>query len=89
MLIGQIACPFFCGLYILKPLHYIGNPIYQDTFNGRILIDDVGFFETGFSIYEVRAIRQFGVGAFLKAMPVEPSGKMTTTWGDIKIRSIR
>ncbi len=65
---------------------YVTNANYQGDFNDRILIDELGFFETGFSIYEVRAIRQSGFDAFIEAMPVEPKGKITTTWGNIKLR---
>ena len=88
---GQLAARRHVDEYISffsdKTNIYITNTNHEGTFNGRILIDDLGFFETGLSLYEIRAIRQFGFDAFLKAMPVEPTGKMATTWGDIKLRS--
>ena len=63
---------------------YVTNANAKGTFNDSLLIDELAFFEDGFSIYEVRAVRQLGFDAFLQAMPVEPTGKLATTWGDIK-----
>ena len=64
---------------------YVTNANAQGSFSSRILVDELGFFESGFSVYEVRAIRS-GIDAFIEAMPVEAKGKLATTWGDIKLR---
>ena len=52
----------------------------------RRFIDDVGFFETGFSVYEIKGLYEDGLATFLEAMPVSPQGRLTTTWGEIKSR---
>lgn len=52
----------------------------------RTLIDEVGFFETGFSTYEIKGLYEDGLATFLEAMPVSPQGRLTTTWGEIKSR---
>ena len=44
-------------------------------FTGDVLIDDAGFFETGFSSYEIKGLYNDGLEDFLEAMPVEPSRK--------------
>ncbi len=51
------------------------NPVY---------VDEVGFFKTGFSVYEVRALMNVGLAKFLDAMPVDPQEKVATTWAEIK-----
>ena len=48
------------------------------------LIDDVGFFETGFSTYEIKGLYEDGLATFLETMPVSPQGRLATTWGEIK-----
>ena len=53
----------------------ITNPVY---------IDEVGFFKTGFSVYEVKALYEVGLEKFLTAMPVDPQEKVATTWAEIK-----
>ncbi len=52
----------------------------------KTLIDEVGFFETGFSAYEVNGLYEDGLATFLETMPVSPQGRLTTTWGEIKTR---
>lgn len=52
----------------------------------RTLIDEVGFFETGFSTYEIKGLYEDGLATFLEAMPVSPQGRLATTWGEIKSR---
>ena len=52
----------------------------------KTLIDDVGFFETGFSTYEIKGLYEDGLATFLETMPVSPQGRLTTTWGEIKYR---
>jgi hypothetical protein len=48
------------------------------------LVDEVGFFETGFSAYEIKGLYEDGLETFLEVMPVEPQGKLATTWGAMK-----
>ena len=50
------------------------------------LIDEVGFFETGFSPYEIKGLYDDGLAQFLEMMPVSPQGRLATTWGEIKNR---
>jgi hypothetical protein len=52
----------------------------------KSLIDEVGVFETGFSTYEIKGLYEDGLTEFLEAMPVSPQSRLTTTWGEIKIR---
>ena len=51
---------------------------------GNHYIDEVGFFETGFSPYEMKGLYKDGVSKFMRIMPVNPEGLVTTTWADIK-----
>ena len=45
---------------------------------------EVGFFETGFSLYEVSGLYHQGLTTFLNTMPVDPQAKAATTWGALK-----
>ena len=65
------------------------NTKAKGAFEGTVFIDDAAFFELGFSVYEIQAIYKNGIDAFLTAMPVEATGKVTTTWGKIKLRNLR
>lgn len=56
------------------------------NFTGNVFVDDAGFFETGFSSYEIKGLHTDGLKKFLEAMPVNPQGRLTTTWGEIKSR---
>ena len=56
------------------------------TLTGSVFLDEVGFFEIGFSVYEIKAIYDNGLTDFLEAMPVDPQGKTATTWGALKHR---
>ena len=53
-------------------------------FTGDVLVDDAGFFETGFSSYEIKGLYNDGLNSFLEAMPVDPQGRLATSWGKIK-----
>ena len=67
---------------------FVGNNtliIVTSTSAGNHYIDEVGFFETGFSPYEVKGLYQDGLGRFMEVMPVNPEGLVTTTWADIKV----
>ena len=52
--------------------------------NQNTLVDEVGFFETGFSAYEIEGLYEDGLETFLEVMPVESQGKLATTWGELK-----
>ena len=54
--------------------------------NQNTLVDEVGFFETGFSAYEIEGLYEDGLETFLEVMPVESQGKLATTWGELKSR---
>ena len=53
---------------------------------GSVYVDEVGFFETGFSVFEIQKLYAHGLDAFLETMPVDPQQKVSTTWGEIKRR---
>ena len=53
----------------------------DENLTGTVLVDEVGFFETGFSVYEVKGLYDDGLTDFLEAMPVDPRAKVATTWG--------
>ena len=50
--------------------------------NQNTLVDEVGFFETGFSAYEIKGLYEDGLETFLEVMPVESQGKLATTWAN-------
>ena len=54
------------------------------NFTGNVLVDDAGFFETGFSSYEIKGLYNDGLKSFLDVMPVNPQSRLTTTWGHLK-----
>ena len=58
--------------------------VFSNKLNRNALVDDLGFFEIGFSVYEIRAIIDEGLDAFLQAMPVDPAEKIATTWASVK-----
>ena len=53
---------------------------------GAVYVDEVGFFETGLSAFEVKKLYTYGLDAFLLTLPVDPKKKVSTTWGEIKRR---
>ena len=55
-----------------------------ENLTGNVLIDDVGFFETGFSTYEVKGLYNSQLSTFLEKMSVTPEGRLATTWGGLK-----
>ncbi|MDE0013834.1 MAG: hypothetical protein OXU36_22020 [Candidatus Poribacteria bacterium] len=72
----------FPGYFGDRVLFFISSP---DS-TRKTLIDEVGFFETGFSTYEIKGLYNDGLAKFLEAMPVSPQGRLATTWGEIKTR---
>lgn len=66
---------------------FISLSIENDVdITGNIFIDELGFFEMGFSIYEIEGLYDDGLSSFLEAMPVNPKQKVATTWGTLKTR---
>ena len=61
----------------------ISGPSKVDL-TGSVLVDEVGFFETGFSVDEVKGLYDDGLTDFLEAMPVDPREKVARAWGVIK-----
>ena len=72
----------FPGYFGDRVLFFISSP----NSRRKTLIDEVGFFETGFSTYEIKGLYEDGLATFLETMPVSPQGRLTTTWGKIKTR---
>ena len=54
------------------------------SLTGDVLIDEVGFFRTGFNLYEMQGLYEDGLPKFLEIMPVAPQGRLATTWGKLK-----
>ena len=75
--------PEFLGNYTCMGIFGAASGV---DFTGDVLVDDFGFFETGFSSYEIKGLYDDGLEDFLDTMPVNPQGRMTTTWGAIKDR---
>ena len=62
---------------------YISD-LSEDDLKGQVLIDDLGYFQTGFSPYDVKGLYNDGLAKFLEIMSVNPQGRLTTTWGKLK-----
>ena len=75
--------PEFLGNYMCLGIFGAASGV---NFTGDVLLDDVATFETGFSSYEIKGLYNDGLEGFLDAMPVNPQGRLTTTWGEIKSR---
>lgn len=60
--------------------------VFGHELQGSAFIDDLVFLEIGLSVYEVSAIKNTGLDAFLEAMPVDPAEKVATTWATLKRR---
>ena len=75
--------PEFLGNYTCLGIFGAASGV---DFTGNVLVDDAGFFETGFSSYEIKGLYDDGLSDFLEAMPVNPEEKVATTWGEIKTR---
>lgn len=62
------------------------SPLVDSQLTGSVVVDELGFFGTGFSIYEIQALynHEQGLEGFLAAMPVNPQGNSVTTWGKLK-----
>ena len=76
---SAVVRPIFSGDIVL--LTIMGSENQRNT-----LVDEVGFFETGFSTYEIQGLYEDGIEEFLEVMPVESQGKLATTWGELKSR---
>ena len=61
-------------------------PVGGKPLVGPIYIDEVAFFKRGFSLYEIRALRnaKTGLEKFVEVMSVEPKKKLTVQWGTLK-----
>lgn len=57
-----------------------------DSLIGKVYVDEVAFFQTNFSTYEIKGIYKDGFEKFLEEMPVNSQGRLTTTWSEIKSR---
>ena len=55
-----------------------------NDFRGLVYIDEVGFFETGFSPYEISGLYENGLDDFMGTMPVDVSGLKSTMWSALK-----
>lgn len=57
-----------------------------ENLTGNVLVDDVGFFETGFSSYEIKGLYKSQLSTFLEEMSVTPEGRLATTWAELKFQ---
>ncbi len=60
--------------------------ISEPGFQGTAMVDNLGFFEVGFSPFEIKALYNNGLYNFLEVMPVDPQGKIATTWASLRRR---
>ena len=72
--------PYFFGNFTTIEISITNDK----NITGSILVDDAGFFETGFSSYEIKGLYNSNLQKFLEEMSVTPQGRLTTTWGDVK-----
>jgi hypothetical protein len=66
-----------------RAVFYVSD-LSDDDLNGKVLIDDLGYFQTGFSPYDVKGLYNDGLADFLEIMSVNPQDRLTTTWGKLK-----
>lgn len=83
-LIGDFHVSTYFQVQADLPLIFVGGSV--NGIQGDAIIDNLGFFETGFSPFEIKSVYQNGLYNFLEIMPVDPQGKVATTWGEIKAR---
>ena len=50
------------------------------------IVDDVAMFSDTLSEADIKTLMEEGVGKVLGVAPVEPAGKLATTWGNLKAR---
>ena len=72
------------GLLIGSGLCPAGHGCDGGYFKG--IIDDVAMFGAILSEADLKTLMEEGVGKVLGVAPVEPIGKLTTTWGNLKRR---
>ena len=72
------------GLLIGSGLCPAGHGCDGGYFKG--IIDDVAMFSSILSEADLKTLMDQGVGKVLGVAPVEPIGKLTTTWGNLKRR---
>ena len=72
------------GLLIGSGLCPAGHGCDGGYFKG--IIDDVAMFGAILSEADLKTLMEEGVGKVLGVAPVEPTGKLTTTWGNLKWR---
>lgn len=51
---------------------------------GRVFVDELAWFSTGLSFYDVQGLYDSNLFEFTNIMPVSPSGRLATTWADVK-----
>ena len=72
------------GLLIGSGLCPAGHGCDGGYFKG--IVDDVAMFSDALSEADLKTLMEDGVGKVLGVAPVEPTGKLATTWGDLKAR---
>ena len=72
------------GLLIGSGLCPAGHGCDEGYFKG--IVDDVAMFSDALSEADLKVLMEDGVGKTLGVAPVEPTGKLATTWGDLKAR---
>ncbi len=72
------------GLLIGSGLCPAGHGCDEGYFQG--IVDDVAMFSDALSEGDLETIMEEGVGKVLGVAPVEPTGKLAITWGDLKVR---
>ena len=57
---------------------------FEGNLTGNVYVDDFVMLSIGLSPYEVKGLYEDGITTFMEAMPVNPQGRLATTWGAIK-----
>ena len=81
---GEEKVPAYIGYVGDKTVISIELAPDNKKINGQIFFDDVIFYEEAFSATDIQELYNNGLKDFLEVMPVDPQGKVATTWGEIK-----
>ena len=78
----QPDLPF--GLFLGNRLLSMIGTLNNNELTGSVYVDDFFATSLGLSPYEIKGLYEDSVDTFLEVMPVDPQGKVATTWGKIK-----
>ena len=86
---GEVAAEVYKPL--LQFRFFKGNQLFTllgtlntNQLTGNVYVDDLVTLSVGLSAYEVKGLYNDGITGFLETMPVDPQGKVATTWSKLK-----